>query len=119
VRERTFVMSLRGQHKGVDELFTHPRIEEHFAGREADAFSIDAIFAELHHIGETGLDVHSEDGQTLYTCTLVLRSAEGSVTVTAESAMGAALGCLLETLQELHMHAEQGITELDAWRDEL
>jgi hypothetical protein len=49
----------------------------------------------------------------LYTCTLVLRTGEGSVVVTAESALGAALGCLLETLLELHDHAAQGLGEVE------
>jgi hypothetical protein len=113
------VSSLCGQPLGVDELWTHPRIEEHFAGREADAFSIDALLAELYALGEVGLDVHEEDGQILYSCTMVLRTAEGSVVSTGESVLGAALSCLLESLLVLHAQAERGIAELDAWRDEL
>ena len=97
----------------MEELFQHPRIEEHFAGREADRMAIDAVLADLHVLGEVGLDVHAEDGDVLYTCTLVLRSGEGSVVVTAESALGAALGCLLETLLELHQHSSEGIARLE------
>lgn len=97
----------------MEELFQHPRIEEHFAGRESDRLAIDSVLADLHAIGEVGLDVHSEHGDVLYTCTLVLRSGEGSVLVTAESALGAALGCLLETLLELHQHSAEGIARLE------
>ena len=97
----------------MEELFQHPRIEEHFAGRESDRLAIDSVLADLHGIGEVGLDVHAEDGDVLYTCTLVLRSGEGSVVVTAESALGAALGCLLETLLELHDHSSHGIAQLE------
>jgi hypothetical protein len=97
----------------VEDLFQHPRIEEHFAGRESDRLAIDSVLADLHAIGEVGLDVHAEDGDVLYTCTLVLRSGEGSVVVTAESALAAALGCLLETLLELHQHSKEGMGQLE------
>ena len=97
----------------MEELFQHPRIEEHFAGRESDRLAIDAVLADLHVIGEVGLDVHMEHGDVLYTCTLVLRSGEGSVVVTAETALGAALGCLLETLLELHGHSSEGMAQLE------
>jgi hypothetical protein len=97
----------------VEDLFQHPRIDEHFAGREADAFSIDAILADLHEIGEVGLDVFREEGRVLYSCTLVLRSAEGSVVVTADSAMGAALGCLLETLLVIRDRTDRGIADIE------
>src|SRR3954464_5518228 len=97
----------------MEELFQHPRIEEHFAGRESDRLAVDAILADLNEIGEVGLDVHREHGDVLYTCTLVLRTGEGSVVVTAESALGATLGCLLETLLELHDHAERGFGEVE------
>jgi hypothetical protein len=43
----------------------------------------------------------------------VLRTGEGSVLVTAESALGAALGCLLETLLELHDHTRDGIASIE------
>ena len=97
----------------MEELFQHPRIHEHFAGRPDERLSIDAILADLNEIGEVGLDVHREHGDALYTCTLVLRTGEGSVVVTAESALGAALGCLLETLLELHDHAREGLREVE------
>jgi len=97
----------------VEELFQHPRIEEHFAGRADQRGSIDAILADLNEIGEVGLDVHREHGDVLYTCTLVLRTGEGSVLVTAESALGAALGCLLETLLELQHHTSEGLSQLE------
>ena len=97
----------------MEELFQHPRIEEHFAGREADRMAIDSVLGDLHAIGEVGLDVHTEDGDILYTCTLVLRSGEGSVVVTAESSLGAALGCLLETLLELQHHSSEGMAQLE------
>ena len=97
----------------MEELFQHPRITEHFAGRESDRLAIDPVLADLHTIGEVGLDLHTEDGDILYSCTLVLRSGEGSVVVTAESALGAALGCLLETLLELQHHSSQGISEIE------
>ncbi len=97
----------------MEELFQHPRIEEHFAGREDERLAIDSVLADLHGIGEVGLDVHNEDGDVLYTCTLVLRSGEGSVVVTAESALGAALGCLLETLLELQHHTSEGMAQLE------
>src|SRR4051795_8110248 len=97
----------------MEELFQHPRIHEHFAGRADQRGSIDTILADLNEIGEVGLDVHREHGDVLYTCTLVLRTGEGSVTVTAESALGAALGCLLETLLELHDHAARGVNEVE------
>jgi len=97
----------------MEELFQHPRIDEHFAGRPGERGSIDVILADLNEIGEVGIDVHREHGDVLYTCTLVLRTGEGSVVVTAESALGAALGCLLETLLELHDHAEQGLGEVE------
>ena len=97
----------------MEELFQHPRIHEHFEGRSDESLSIDAILADLHEIGEVGLDVHREHGDVLYTCTLVLRTGEGSVVVTAESALGAALGCLLETLLELHDHAREGLGEVE------
>jgi len=97
----------------MEELFQHPRIHEHFAGRSDERGSIDVILADLNQIGEVGLDVHREHGDALYTCTLVLRTGEGSVVVTAESALGAALGCLLETLLELHDHTRDGIAEIE------
>src|SRR3954454_7193228 len=97
----------------MEELLSHPRIHEHFAGRPDERLSIDAILADLNEIGEAGLDVHRERGDVLYTCTLVLRTGEGSVVVTAQTALGAALGCLLETLLELHDHAEQGLGEVE------
>jgi hypothetical protein len=97
----------------VEELFQHPRFDDHFAGREADALSIDAILADLHEIGEVGLDVYREEGQVLYSCSLVLRSAEGSVAVTADSAIGAALGCLLETLLAMREQTERGIADIE------
>ena len=97
----------------MEELFQHPRIHEHFAGRESERLVLDSVLSELHVIGEVGLDVHSEDDEVLYTCTLVLRSGEGSVVVTAESSLGAALGCLLETLLELSDHSSQGISQLE------
>ena len=97
----------------MEDLFQHPRIHEHFADRPEERLSIDAILGDLNQIGEVGLDVHREHGDVLFTCTLVLRSGEGSVVVTAESALGAALGCLLETLLELHAHAEQGLGEVE------
>lgn len=97
----------------MKDLFQHPRIEEHFAGRESDRLAIDAVLADLDAIGEVGLDVHTEHGDVLYTCTLVLRTGEGSVVVTAESSLGAALGCLLETLLELHNHSSEGIARLE------
>jgi hypothetical protein len=104
---------LRGQPLSVDHLFTHPKIEEQFAGREADALSIDAVLAELHELGEVGIDVHKDDdGRPLYACTLVTRTAEGSVVVVGESVLGAALGCLLETLTALHDEANRGLDEL-------
>ncbi len=99
----------------MEELFEHPRITEHFAGRESDRLAIDPVLAELHAIGEVGIDLHSDHGDVLYTCTLVLRSGEGSVVVTAESALGAALGCLLETLLELRQHTDEGLAELEAF----
>jgi hypothetical protein len=102
----------------VEELFQHPQIDEHFAGREADAFSIDAILADLHEIGEVGLDVYREDDQVLYSCTLVLRSAEGSIVVTADSAMGAALGCLLETLLAMRDQTDRGIADIEEFLGE-
>jgi hypothetical protein len=97
----------------MEELFEHPRISEHFAGREADRMAIDAVLADLHVLGEVGLDVHREHDDVLYTCTMVLRTGEGSVVVTAESALGAALGCLLETLLELHDHSKEGMADLE------
>ena len=97
----------------MEDLFQHPRIEEHFAGRESDRLAIDAVLADLNVLGEVGLDVHREDGDVLYTCTLVLRTGEGSVVVTAESSLGAALGCLLETLLELHDHSRDGMSDLE------
>ena len=97
----------------MDELFDHPRISEHFADRPEERASVDAVLADLHAIGEVGLDVHREDGDVLYTCTLVLRTGEGSVVVTTDSALGATLGCLLETLLELHDHAEQGLGDVE------
>jgi hypothetical protein len=97
----------------MEELFQHPRIEEHFAGRESDRLAVDAVLADLNAIGEVGLDVHREHGDVLYTCTLVLRTGEGSVVVTAESSLGAALGCLLETLLELHDHSRDGMADLE------
>lgn len=97
----------------MEDLFQHPRIHEHFADRPEERLSIDAILSDLNQIGEVGLDVHREHGDVLFTCTLVLRTGEGSVVVTAESALGAALGCLLETLLELHAHAEQGLGEVE------
>ncbi len=103
----------------MDELFTHPKIEEHFAGRETDAFGVDGVLAELYAMGEVGIDVHQEDGQVLYSCTLVLRTGEASVTVTGETVLGAALGCLLESLLMLHDQAERDIADIDAWRDTL
>jgi hypothetical protein len=103
----------------VDELFSHPKIEEHFAGRATDALGVDGVLAELYAIGETGIDVHEDDGELVYTCSLVLRTAEASVVVTGESVLGAALGCLLESLLLLHDQAERGIADIDAWRDAL
>jgi hypothetical protein len=97
----------------MEELFQHPRIEEHFAGREGDRLAVDAVLADLNAIGEVGLDVYREHGDVLYTCTLVLRTGEGSVVVTAESSLGAALGCLLETLLELHDHSRDGMADLE------
>ena len=97
----------------MEDLFQHPRIHEHFAGRSDQRGSIDAILADLNEIGEVGLDVHREHGDVLYSCTLVLRTGEGSVVVTAESALGAALGCLLETLLELRDHSRDGIAEIE------
>jgi hypothetical protein len=99
----------------MENLFEHPRIAEHFAGRDA---TIDVVLADLHHLGEVGVDVHAEDGDVLYTCTLVLRTGEGSVVVTDESVLGAALGCLLETLLELHQHAEQGFDAVEDFLSE-
>src|SRR3954465_6265525 len=97
----------------MEELFQHPRIHEHFAGRTDERGSIDVVLADLNEIGEVGLDVHREHDDVLYTCTMVLRTGEGSVVVTAESALGAALGCLLETLLELHDHAADGLDEVE------
>ena len=97
----------------MEDLFQHPRIHEHFAGRSDQRLSVDAILADLNEIGEVGVDVHSEHGDVLYTCTLVLRTGEGSVVVTAESVLGAVLGCLLETLLELHDHTRDGIAEIE------
>jgi hypothetical protein len=97
----------------MEDLFQHPRIHEHFADRPEERLSIDAILGDLNRIGEVGLDVHREHGDVLFTCTLVLRTGEGSVVVTAESALGAALGCLLETLLELHDHVEQGLGQVE------
>ena len=97
----------------MEELFQHPRIEEHFAGRENDRLVIDAVLADLNVIGEVGLDVYREGGDVLFTCTMVLRTGEGSVVVTAESALGAALGCLLETLLELSDHSKDGMADLE------
>jgi hypothetical protein len=97
----------------MEELFQHPRIHEHFAGRPDERGSIDVVLADLNQIGEVGLDVYRDHGDVLYTCTLVLRTGEGSVVVTAESALGAALGCLLETLLELHDHTRDGIEEIE------
>jgi hypothetical protein len=97
----------------MEYLFQHPRIHEHFADRPEQRLSIDAILADLNEIGEVGLDVYREDGDVLYTCTLVLRTGEGSVVVTAESALGATLGCLLETLLELHDHTSDGIAAIE------
>jgi hypothetical protein len=98
----------------VDHLWTHPRIEEHFAGREADALGIDSVLAELYALGEVGIDVHAdEDGRMLYACTLVTRTAEGSVVVVGESVLGAALGCLLEALTAVHDEAERGLREIE------
>lgn len=93
--------------------FQHPVIDEHFAGREADALSIDAILADLYELGEVGMDVYREYGDVLFSCTLVLRDGEGSVVVTAESALGAALGCLLEMLLVMHEQADRGIAEIE------
>lgn len=97
----------------MEELFQHPRFGEHFDGRPEDGLSIDAVLADLHEIGEVGLDVHREDGHVLYTCTLVLRTADASVVVTADSTLAAALGCLLETLLVLHEQTERGMQELE------
>jgi hypothetical protein len=97
----------------VDNLWTHPKIEEAFAGREADALSVDAVLAELHALGEVGLDVHRDDSRLLYACTLVTRTAEGSVVVVGESVLGAALGCLLEALTAIHDEADRGLREID------
>jgi hypothetical protein len=102
----------------MEELFSHPRISEHFAGRPDERLSIDAILADLNEIGEVGMDVHRERGDVLYTCTLVLRTGEGSVVVTAESALGAALGCLLETLLELNDHTSGGIEDIERFLGE-
>jgi hypothetical protein len=99
----------------MEELFAHPRIHEHFADRPEDRGSIDVVLADLNQIGEVGLDVYREHGDVLYTCTLVLRTGEGSVVVTAESALGAALGCLLETLLELGDHTRDGIDEIEEY----
>jgi hypothetical protein len=97
----------------MDELFQHPRLHEHFADRPEDRLSIDSILADLNEIGEVGLDVDRDSGDMLYTCTLVLRTGEGSVVVTAESVLGATLGCLLETLLELHDHSSDGISAIE------
>jgi hypothetical protein len=97
----------------VDNLWTHPKIEEAFAGREADALSVDAVLAELHALGEVGLDVHRDDSRLLYACTLVTRTAEGSVVVVGESVLGAALGCLLEALTAIRDEADRGLREID------
>jgi hypothetical protein len=97
----------------MEELFQHPRIHEHFAGRPDERGSIDVVLADLNEIGEVGLDVYRDHEAVLYTCTMVLRTGEGSVVVTAESALGAALGCLLETLLELHDHTRDGIEEIE------
>ena len=98
----------------MDHLWTHPKIEEHFAGREADALGIDTVLAELYEIGEVGIDVHAgEAGRTLYACTLVMRTAEGSVVVVGESVLGAALGCLLEALTAMHDEAERGFGDIN------
>ncbi len=97
----------------MEEIFSHPRIHEHFAGRSEERLSIDAILADLNAIGEVGLDVYREHETVLYTCTLVLRTGEGSVVVTAESALGAALGCLLETLLELRDHTRDGLDDIE------
>ena len=97
----------------MEDLFQHPRIHEHFAGRPDERGSIDVVLADLNQIGEVGLDVYREGEDVLYTCTMVLRTGEGSVVVTAESALGAALGCLLETLLELRDHTRDGIEEIE------
>jgi hypothetical protein len=97
----------------MENLFEHPHIEAYFAGRESDALAIDAVLADLYEIGEVGMDVYREDDQILYTCTLVLRSAEGSVVVTAESALAAALGCLLEVLLSMDELASRGIDAIE------
>jgi hypothetical protein len=97
----------------VENLFSNPHLGDHFAGREADALDVDPVLADLHAIGDVGIDVAVEDGKVLYTCTLVARTAEGSIVVTAESVLGAALGCLLEALLVLHAQAERGIASIE------
>jgi hypothetical protein len=114
VTEHTIARSLHGQHQRVENLWTHPRIEEHFAGREADALSVDAVLAELYSLGELGIDVHADDeGRVAYSCTLVMRTGEGSVVVIGESVLSAALGCLLEALTAVHEEAERGLGEIE------
>ena len=97
----------------MDHLWTHPKIEELFAGREADALGIDTVLAELYGLGEVGIDVHAgENERVLYACTLVTRTAEGSVVVVGESVLGAALGCLVEALTAMHDEAERGLADI-------
>jgi hypothetical protein len=97
----------------VENLFENPHLGDHFAGREADALDVDPVLADLHELGEVGVDVHVEEAKVLYTCTLVLRTGDGSIVVTAESVLGAVLGCLLETLLVLHEQAERGIDAIE------
>lgn len=97
----------------MENLFDNSHLAAHFAGREADALDVDPILADLHELGEVGIDVHIEDGQVLYTCTLVMRTGEGSIVVTAESVLGASLGCLLETLLVLHDESDRGIAAIE------
>jgi hypothetical protein len=97
----------------MENLFDNQHLGDHFAGREAEALDVDFVLADLHELGEVGIDVHAEDGKVLYTCTLVLRTADGSIVVTAESVLGAALGCLLETLLVLHDESDRGIAAIE------
>jgi hypothetical protein len=97
----------------VENLFDNSHLAAHFAGREADALDVDPILADLYELGEVGVDVHVEGDHALYTCTLVFRTSDGSIVVTAESVLGAALGCLLETLLVLHDRSESGIAAIE------
>jgi hypothetical protein len=99
----------------VENLFENPHLGDHFAGREADALDVDPVLGDLYELGEVGIDVHVEEAKVLYTCTLVLRTADGSIVVTADSVLGAALGCLLEALLVLHEQSERGIAAIEAF----